>query len=186
MSDTSPATPSSASSSTTPAAAPSGGGGFLSAGWIGAIVVVVIAVVVIVLALGQFGPFSRGNTWTAVFLTDNEVFFGHVKSENTSNLELTNVYYLQKSQSNTNAPATLSVLGLVANQVQCPTDDLVINRNVVLYTQQLQSGSYITQQLNQLVQKQQTCFQPSSAPASPAPATQAATPAASASASATP
>ena len=157
--------------------------------WIVSGVVIVIAVVIAILAIAGTGPFSHATSstpsnnpisqpsstaWSAVFLGDNEVFFGHLKNINSSQLELTGVYYLQKTTSGSNPNQTqnqqsqLSLAGLVGNQIQCPTDDLVINRNAVLYYQQLQPSSYVVTKLTQLVQTPQKCVQPASASPTPA------------------
>jgi hypothetical protein len=146
-----------------------------------AVIGVVVVVVVLVLAswIGGFGPFGQSvsSSWSAVFLTDSEVFFGHVKSIDNDQIDLVNVYYLQRSQANTQtgsnqaAPTQLAILGLVANQIQCPKDEIIINRHSVLNIQTLQSSSYVVSRLNTLVHQAQKCFQPSSSSSTPAPAT---------------
>ena len=145
-----------------------------------AVIGVVVVVVVVVLAswVGGVGPFgqSTSSNWSAVFLTDSEVFFGHVKSMNNDQIDLVNVYYLQRSQANTQtgqaaAPTQLAILGLVANQIQCPKDEVIINRQAVLNIQTLQPSSYVVSRLNGLVGQQQKCFAPTSSSATPAPAT---------------
>jgi hypothetical protein len=155
--------------------------------WLTAFAALFVALTVAVLAgcsTSDTGSSSSGDTitvppsnaWAAVFLGDNEVFFGHVKNVNGTQLELTTVYYLQKTtspagQNNTTTASQLSLAGLVGNQIQCPTDDLVINRNAVLYYQELQNESYVVQKLGDLIKgDKQKCVQPSAASASPTPA----------------
>ena len=173
----------------TPRPSASQAGQALDTSWIIAGVAIVIAVVLAILAVAGTWPFSRSSStstttnpvsqpsataWSAVFLGDNEVFFGHLKNINGSQLELTNVYYLQKTTSSSNPNQTqnqasqLSLAGLVGNQIQCPTDDLVVNRNAVLYYQQLQPSSYVVSKLTQLISQKQACVQPSSATPTPA------------------
>jgi hypothetical protein len=145
-----------------------------------AVIGVVVVVVIVVLAswVGGVGPFgqSTSSNWSAVFLTDSEVFFGHVKSINNDQIDLVNVYYLQRSQANTQtgqaaAPTQLAILGIVANQIQCPKDEVLINRQAVLNIQTLQPSSYVVSRLNTLVTQQQKCFTPTSSSATPAPGT---------------
>jgi hypothetical protein len=65
----------------------------------------------------------------------------------------------------------VSIVSLVANQVQCPKDDIFINRVNVLYWEDLQDASYVATKLNTLSQTAPACFQPSASPsavASPA------------------
>ena len=127
------------------------------------------------MAAGQFGPFgykSNPNTWTAVLLSGNDVFFGHVKQLTADRIEMTNVYYVQKPTGQAQNTQALSIVSLVANQIQCPKDDITINRADVAYWEDLQDGSYVVQRLNQLVQTTQACYQPPAAtpPAAPAAA----------------
>jgi len=144
--------------------------------WIAGVVILVIIVVVGATAIAGAGPFQRTSSdWTAVFLSDNEVYFGHVKYETNDDIDLVNVAYLQKSTSTaasttTTAPSTLSILGLVGNQIQCPTDEVLINRHNVINVQVLQSTSFVVTRLQTLSQTAQKCFQPSSATPAPAPA----------------
>ena len=141
----------------------------------GMVGVLLIVLIIGGLAIAKVGPFATRTVWSAVFLGDNEVFFGHLKDVSSTEIDLTNVYYLQKSTpaasgtSTTQPPASLSITGLVANQIQCPTDFLRLNRNAVLYWQDLQDSSYVVTQLNQLVGKAQTCFTPPAATATPVP-----------------
>jgi hypothetical protein len=149
----------------------------------GPIVGAIIIVLVVVWGawMQHVGPFTV-NTWSAVFLSDSEVFFGHVQNVSSDTINMTNVFYLTKTSSGATSTQAqgqaqqLSLTGLVANQIQCPTDQININRSVVLYIQDLQAGSYVVQQLARLTATAQTCFTPPAATA---------TPAASASASAT-
>lgn len=152
-------------------------------------VVVIVVIVFLAMWIGGTGPFGQSvsSSWSAVFLTDSEVFFGHVKSINNDQVDLVNVYYLQRSQatqtSGSQAASTqIAILGLVQNQIQCPTDEVVINRQSVLNIQTLQSSSFVVSKLSQLVKQPQKCYSPTAA--TPAPAATA-TPAASSSAGAT-
>jgi hypothetical protein len=148
----------------------------------GRLVSIVVGVVLIALvAIGamwfeKIGPFTV-KTWSAVFMTDSEVFFGHVQSVGSDVIDVTNVFYLQKTStgnttgsSTTSTASQLSVAGLVANQIQCPTDEVRLDRHNILYWQTLQDASYVVQTLNKLVTNPQPCFSPSAAPAASAPA----------------
>jgi hypothetical protein len=163
-----------------------------SSATLGVIAVVVIVVIVfLAMWVGGSGPFapSVSSSWSGVFLTDGEVFFGHVKSINNDQIDLVNVYYLQRSQANTQtgqaaAPAQLALLGIVGSQIQCPTDEVLVNRRAVLHIQTLQSSSFVVQKLNVLVKQSQKCFAPTAA--TPAPAATSTPAAAATPAAATP
>jgi hypothetical protein len=149
---------------------------------VGAVPLIVV-ILVVVAFVGGMGPFATTpTTWSAVFLTDNEVFFGHIKSTTPDNIDLVNVYYVQSSQgTGTGATAQstqLAVLGLVGTQIQCPTDELIVNRTAVLDVQKLQPQSFVVSRLETLSKTAQNCFQPAAATATPAAPATSPTPAA--------
>jgi hypothetical protein len=134
--------------------------------WLVAAAAVVVTAVVSGLALSQWGPFGARPTstgWTAVLLSNNDVFFGHVKQTTNDRIELTNVYYVQKPSGTDAATQPLAIVSLVANQIQCPRDAITINRADVAYWEELQDSSYVVTRLNQLGQTPQSCFQPPAA-----------------------
>jgi hypothetical protein len=140
--------------------------------WLIAVIAVVLIIVIefavaAIFSIGQFTP-KASTTWSAVFLNDNEIFFGHIKTTNSQQLELTNVYYLQRTQppQGTQAPAQLSINSLVTSQIQCPQDDITLDRANILYTQDLESSSFVVTTLNTLVKQPQKCY---AGPATPTP-----------------
>ena len=139
--------------------------------WYAAIAAAAVVLLLGGLVLGQVGPFAKDNSgpWTAVLLSDNDVFFGHMKALSNDRIELTSVYYVQKPAAGAD-PKTqaLSIVSLVANQIQCPKDDIMINRADIAYWEELQDSSYVVQQLSQLTKTEQKCYQPSAV--TPAPA----------------
>jgi len=157
----------------TVAGAPANGGRSLMP-WLVAVgavlVVVVVAATAGLLAAGSSGPFAPAvdtSDWTGVLMSNNDVFFGHVKQITTSQIELTNVYYLQ-TPSTTDKTQSVAIVSLVANQIQCPKDDIIINRADVAYWEELQATSYVVQRLDQLGQTPQTCYAGPAASPSPA------------------
>jgi hypothetical protein len=142
---------------------------------IAAMGVVIVALIIGLLVQGGVGPFAKSTPaakiptkWSAVVLSDGEVFFGHMKQVTADHLELVNVFYVQKpSTPSTGTPtsqAPTQILGFVSTQAQCPEDDLSINRSLVLYWEDLQDGSFVAQKLNLDQNQPQTCFQPTPAP----------------------
>ncbi|MGB7958163.1 MAG: hypothetical protein WCF77_05005 [Minisyncoccia bacterium] len=106
----------------------------------------VAAVAVLVILAGWW--FVNGATqWKAVFLTNNQVYFGHfwdVPFEGT--ITLRNVYYLQFSQPNQQLDTQdVSQLKLVklGSEIHGPTDEMVIPMSQVLFWETLRSNSAI-------------------------------------------
>ena len=143
--------------------------------WLIAVLVIVLIVIVEVAGMAVLGVgwFTKKATWSAVFLNDNEIFFGHVQSSDNHQIDLTNVFYLQRTQppqgtqtGGSSAPAQLSINSLVSSQIQCPKNEIVLDKANVLYTQDLQDSSFVVTRLNTLSTQTQNCFQPSPASSS--------------------
>ena len=98
--------------------------------------------------------------WSAVFLNDNEIFFGHIKSVNAQELDLVNVFYIQKTPASSGSPTQLSINRLVSSQIQCPTDEIIVSHHAMLYHQDLQNASFVASRLDALSQAPSTCFYP--------------------------
>jgi hypothetical protein len=140
--------------------------------------VVIVGLVIALLVVGGVGPFAKSTPaatistkWSAVVLSDGEIFFGHIKDLTSDHIELVNVFYVEKPAtssttggSTSTSQAPTKIVGFVANQLQCPEDDITINRSLVLYYENLQASSYVTQQLNQDSQTPETCYQPTPSP----------------------
>jgi hypothetical protein len=109
-------------------------------------IVITLAVIVVIL-VGWW--FVNGLTqWKAVFLTNNQVYFGHFWGfpfEGT--ITLRDVYYLEFSESGQSLDATQdqSQLKLVklGNEIHGPTDEMVIPMSQVLFWETLRSDSAI-------------------------------------------
>ncbi len=85
------------------------------------------------------------NSWQAVFLNNNQVYFGKIEKVTKNNVVLTNIYYLQasdylSSEDEDNAKLNLVKLG---SEVHGPQDLMVINRTNVLFWENLKNDSKI-------------------------------------------
>jgi len=131
-------------------------------------VIIVVAVLVVIGALaGIFILFSkRGGQsvnektdWQAVFLTNGEVYFGKIVSQDDQTLVLRNIYYPQdpgllrqtKMSSKQSDEIQLIKLG---NELHGPTDEMRINRDQVLFTQNLKEDSKVVRAIRNYEEKQ--------------------------------
>jgi hypothetical protein len=90
------------------------------------------------------------NGYQAVFLVNNQVYFGKLTNENSQFVTLTDIYYLQvnqqiqpaqKGQTAANNPqVNLIKLG---GELHGPTDEMRINRDQVLLIEDLRSDSNV-------------------------------------------
>ena len=114
-------------------------------------IVKILIVLIIILALGwvylQFihPLIFTSKTFQAVFLTNNQVYFGHIIRTTRNNIYLTDIYYLQIKQpiqpkSKKEPEFSLVKLG---NEIHGPQDLMIINRGQVLFIENLKDDSKV-------------------------------------------
>lgn len=113
------------------------------------------------LILGNFGlipsgdfPAVSGSKWQAVFLTNGQVYFGHLDNYNRKYLRLQNVYYLQAAQplqQGQQAPANLNLVKL-GNELHGPEDTMFIPKDRVLFWENMKEDSQVAQGIESIRQ----------------------------------
>lgn len=97
--------------------------------------------------------FGKGTQrYSAVFLTNGQVYFGKMRSESKSEIVLENVYYLQANANGT-TPSNQTLgssfqLVKLGNELHGPTDELFINRNQVVFYEYLRDDSKVVESIN--------------------------------------
>jgi len=96
---------------------------------------------------------SNTSDYSAVFLTNGQVYFGKIYSGPSDQVDLRNIYYLQVSQqiqpnnsSPTPTPADSSnnvVLVKLGNELHGPVDEMHINNSQVLFVESLKNDSKV-------------------------------------------
>jgi hypothetical protein len=102
--------------------------------------------------------------YQAVFLTNGQVYFGKLAVVNPGYLKLTDIYYLQV-QSSSNGTTSASQLSATAsttgsnvqlvklgNELQGPEDMMAINREQVLFWENLKPSGKVTQAIDKYQQ----------------------------------
>lgn len=121
-------------------------------------ITVLIAAVVALLAVGgspNQSKYIKSDKYQAVFLTNGQVYFGHIKNINSDFINLSNIYYLQSSGSNSstaspttaNNNVTLIKLGCELHQ---PYDQMLINTSQVSFWENIQSDGQVGKGIAQL------------------------------------
>ncbi len=123
------------------------------------IVIILIALVLIFGALDKFlgwGILGRAQQpWNAVFLTNGQVYFGHIKRSSASELIMADIYYLQANQNiqnnqpadaNPNQQPNLSLVKL-GNELHGPVDLMRINKDHVLFTEEMKEDSQVVKSI---------------------------------------
>lgn len=140
--------------------------------WIIGIIVAVVVVIAIVLSPWILQPASsdkalKSNQYQAVFLTNGQVYFGKLASSQGNFLELKDVYYLQVQQSvqpagqaeaapqvqtevekatDDDSKVSLAKLG---SELHGPEDSMQINREQVLFWENLNDNSKVVSAIKQ-------------------------------------
>lgn len=94
--------------------------------------------------------------YQVVCLQSGECYFGKITKADSEIVQLTKVFYVQKTTS-TDAASTTSDNNLqlikLGNEVHGPEDMMVINRSQVLYIENLKSDGKVTQTINTYYQQ---------------------------------
>jgi len=89
----------------------------------------------------------KSNGYQAVFLTNNMVYFGKISDINDKYIKMTDIFYLQVQQPNTDAKTqqqsqlSLTKLG---NELHGPEDAMYINAKEVLFWENLKADGKVT------------------------------------------
>lgn len=120
------------------------------AGGAGVIVVAVLLAAIIALLL-NYKPASEAelvnpDKLQAVFLTNDQVYFGDITALNSRYMVLANVYYLQSgagTNTNTNASASNVSLVKLGCELHKPQDAMVISRDQINFWENLQDDGQV-------------------------------------------
>lgn len=127
--------------------------------WIG------IILAVILVAVGSWfflrGLFTNSgidnNKFQAVFLTSGQVYFGRMQVLNDNYIKLTDVFYIQADagatdgenpQDTTNDSSSMQLIKL-GNEIHGPEDMMIINREQVLFYENLKDDGKVAQTIRQ-------------------------------------
>ena len=130
------------------------------------LLLIVAAVIVVLLLIGS-GMWAwqmfkntqtgiNGSEYQAVFFTNGQVYFGKLQAFNSQYMELTDIYYLQTSNStNSTNPqqaatnensASLVKLG---SEIHGPEDQMMIARDQILFYENLKPGGTVSKSIIQ-------------------------------------
>lgn len=94
--------------------------------------------------------FVDKSKYQAVFLTNGQVYFGHISDINHDFVRLNNIYYLTQntttdSKGNTTADGNYTLVKLGCQQIHDPTDEMLISQNQVSFWENLEDkGKVVT------------------------------------------
>jgi hypothetical protein len=112
-----------------------------------AAVAILIAAVAVAVSSGSAkseGEYVDSSKLQAVFLNTGQVYFGHIKTLNHNYFVVTNIYYLQTTNTNgsnnSSGNVTLVKLGCELHE---PYDQMVINSDQVTFWENLQDNGQV-------------------------------------------
>jgi hypothetical protein len=103
-------------------------------------IAVLVAIIVLMFSLRAARMASQ---YQAVFLTNGQVYFGHITHRGWKTIRVEDVYYLQvKSASSTASSDDLSLIKM-GNELHGPEDGLEVNWNQILFIESLRNDSRV-------------------------------------------
>jgi len=99
---------------------------------------------------GAYGNAVKSKQYQALFLTNGQVYFGHLAGVNNGYVKLTDIYYLQVQQqvqpgqkdTSQNPNVSLAKLG---NELHGPEDQMYVSREQVLFWENLKDSGKVVQ-----------------------------------------
>ncbi|MCL5795535.1 MAG: hypothetical protein M1338_04215 [Patescibacteria group bacterium] len=125
--------------------------------------IVIIALAYAIYATKGFGLWKsntdnfKTGSWQAVFLTNGQVYFGHLGSLSGQFVDMNEIYYLQvqksiqpKDSSADQGKLTLVKLG---NELHGPADKMTINRDQILFVEDMKEEGKVVQAIKRYIEK---------------------------------
>ena len=111
----------------------------------------IIIVALVIVGVLYFYRQKREHTYYAVFMTNNQVYFGNLSDMEDKFITLKNVAYIFTKDPNKPQEIQLVKRGSEAHN---PTGDMEINRDQVLFVEELTSASQVTKTIEAYKQSQ--------------------------------
>ena len=100
-----------------------------------------------IIFVGLMWLFQKSRTpdtkYIAVFLNNNQVYFGQQLFSFNSFLTLKNVYYLKANMTDTASPSAQLTLVKLGEELHAPTDEIKINRSQIIFIEEMKSKGTI-------------------------------------------
>lgn len=120
-----------------------------------------LVLLAVLLVLWQLDLIPTGSTgkYQAVFLTNNQVYFGKLSRANSGYPVLRDIYYLRVTQTlqpiNPNVPQQQLQLVKLGNELHGPEDEMRINKSQILFVEDLKADSQVVNAINEFKKGQQ-------------------------------
>ncbi len=118
---------------------------------------IALLIAVVAIAISRTGKDSTelkyvsSSKYQAVFLSNGQVYFGHVTALNNNYLRMSDIYYL--TQSSDTASSNYNLVKLGCQQIHDPYDAMVINRSQVTFWENIQDDGKVVTSIKQFKQQ---------------------------------
>ena len=125
--------------------------------------IIVVLIVIVVIGYLWFSGAGKSMTqiasgsssYQAVFLDNNQVYFGKLKGLERTYATLVDIFYLQVAQPlQPSEPATNVNLIKLGSELHGPADEMKINRDHILFIETLRDNSQVVQAIKQYQNQQ--------------------------------
>lgn len=120
--------------------------------WVGLLIALVIGWKLLIwagLAPSLTFPSVDKNKWQSVFLTNGQVYFGHLKEQNRNYVVLKNTYYLRVADQPSAQQQQINLVKL-SDEIHGPEDQMYISKEQIVFWENLKSDSQVARIINQL------------------------------------
>lgn len=111
------------------------------------LLLIILAVTLVARAVSQTDSLENainGNEYQAVFLANGQVYFGNLTYPGGDFYDLRHVYYLQSQKSPQGGSTVHQSLVKLGNEIHGPEDLMVINRNQILFVENLKPSGQVS------------------------------------------
>ncbi|AKM82025.1 TPA: hypothetical protein DD449_02785 [Candidatus Berkelbacteria bacterium] len=124
-------------------------------------VIAIIAIVILVFGVGffsyKFYMVKRpSNVRQAVFMSNGQVYFGYVANPKGQVVKLSDVYYLKTNDLTSSDVNKKIVLVKMGNELHQPQNTMFVNRDQIIFFQNLTDSSKINDAISKFVNNQTT------------------------------
>lgn len=122
-------------------------------GWLSIVILIIVLLGVLWFLgknLGYIGSGKGGSGYQAVFLSNNQVYFGKVANSTGRYATLTDIFYLQVAQNlQPSQPSDQVNLVKLGEELHGPIDEMQINRDHILFIEDLKNSSQVVKAIEQ-------------------------------------
>lgn len=119
---------------------------------------VVLVILAVLWQMGLLSSVTGGDMYKAVFLSNGQVYFGKIQSEQGQYVKLREVFYLQVQQpvqpSSGDQPVQNIALIKLGDELHGPTDEMRLNRDHVLFIENMKDDAQIVQKITEFKESQ--------------------------------